>query len=456
MPNFRNLSHLVGYVLYRGGSLLARAIPLTALFVTGKFLGAAVWLVLRRRRRLAEANIASALGVDRAEAARLARRHFVTLGANVLSMLKIPSMSDEQIWRHVSFQMAPEISQEPAPDGKGWVAVLSHMSNWELLARLSRLFPQYRFGAIYQKLANSRVDAHFNATRARMGVRLFDRKEGFWNSVAFLESGGVVGVLADQYAGVSGTWMPFFGRLTSTSTMAAALARRVGAKIVPVCVTTTGLAQWHVAVENPLPAGDSVEFATGAINRELERQIRAAPSDWLWVHDRWKTPAFGFLLSASGRRVFFPPSFDRSQLLPWRVLIRSVDDPDEAKVAVPLVQAIKRGRPDAHVTVLSPEALADFWRAVAGVDEVVAWGRDDSLLGIAAKLSRLPRFHAGILLPDTPRAAWELALAGVPRRLGAPGRFLLNHWGNSPGLPDPPPQGEERYRRIATAAGALF
>ncbi len=452
MPSLQNLSHLAGYTVYRGCVFLARAVPLKLVFLGGKALGAIGFSLLRRRRKLAVSNMQAALGITGPEAHKLARRNFIILGANLLSMLKMATMSDAQIWRHVTFEIAPEIPREAGR--KGWVAVLSHMSNWELVGRLAKLFPQYRFGAIYQKLANARVNRHFNESRARLGVTLFDRKEGFWNSVAFLESGGVLGVLADQYAGVSGTWMPFFGRLTSTSTLAAALAHRVGVELVPVAIKTTGLARWHVAVGHPLPKGGAAEATTAAINGELERQISVSPADWLWSHDRWKTPRFGFLLSGSNRRIFFPPGLPLSVLAPYRILVRSVDDPAEAALSVSAVRAIKLGRPDAHVTVVASQGLETFWRGIAEVDEVIVFSAAEGPVAVAGKIAGAGRFEVGILLPGTFLAAMEMALAGVPHRLGPPARFLLNTWSNPPGLPDPDAAGEERYRRIARAAGA--
>lgn len=447
--------HLAGYALYLGCVFLAGLIPLPLVFLFGKCLGALAYHLLRKRRRLAVSNMMAALGIGETMARKRTRRHFRNLGANLLSMLKIPAMSDARLWRHVTVEISPEIS--PSPDSRGWVGVISHMSNWELLFRLlPKLFPDYRFGAVYQKLANGYVNRHFNNSRARFGVTLFDRRKGYWSSVAFLKSGGVVGVLTDQYAGVPGTWMPFFGRLTSTSTLAAVLAQKVGVKMVPVVINTTGWARWKITIGNPLPKGASPEASTAAINRELERQISASPSDWLWSHDRWKTPRLGFLLTSSHRRVFLPPDFPRSKLAPYRILVRSVDDPAEAEMSVPAVRAIKHGRPDAHVTVVATEALAGFWKAVAEVDEVIPFPAGESPLAVAGKIARVGRFEVGILLPQARRAAVEMFLAGIPYRFGPPARFLLNTWRNPPGVPDPDAAGEARYRRIAAAAGAAI
>ena len=250
MRNALKIFHLTGYALYLASTAVARWFPLPLVFLAGRGAGGICYLLFAKRRSLAVSNIRSTLGKTEAEARALARQHFMNLGANLLSALKIATMSDAQIRERVTVEIAPEIPDEA--DRKGWVAILSHMGNWELLGRLSPLFPQYRFGAIYQKLANDYVDRHFKQSRARSGVTLFDRRDGYWKSIAFLEAGGVLGVLSDQYAGTPGTWMPFFRRLTSTSPLAAALAQRAGVPVLPIVINTTGTARWHVSAGHPL------------------------------------------------------------------------------------------------------------------------------------------------------------------------------------------------------------
>ncbi len=452
--NPSNILHTVGYSFYLTASLLARPVPLPVVFWVGQFVGLLGFFILRKRRQLAVANMTMTLGISENAARKLTRQHFTTLGANVLSMLKVPTMSDSTIWQHVTFDVAPEVPQEP--NGKGWVAVFGHMSNWELLGRLTKLFPQYRFGAIYRKLSNPSVNRHFNKSRARLGVQLFDRKDEFWSAVSFLESGGVLGVLSDQYAGVSGTWMPFFGRLTSTSTLAAALAHRVDVPIVPINISTIGVARWHVAVGHPLPQESSIEITTATINKNLEDQIRQNPADWLWTHNRWKTPPIGFLFTANRQQTHLPVGIDFSQLIAFRILVRSVNNFEEARLAAPAVCAIKRGRPDAHVTILTPKALVSFWQGIPEVDDILAFEDRESPREVAARIRGLGKFEVGVLLPEDEKAAREMHLAGVAVRLGAPRRKALNHWQNPVGLGDPPKDGAERYRRIANSAGAAI
>jgi len=131
-----------------------------------------------------------------------------------------------------------------------------------------------------------------------------------------------------------------------------------------------------------------------------------------------------------------------------------VTEIEEARLAAPSVLAIKRGRLDAHVTILAPEALVSFWQEIREVDNVISFTEGESPHHIAIRIRTAGNFDVGILLPEDPDAAKEMLLAGVPIRLGSPRRKGLNHWQNPAGVPDPPIRGAERYRRIANAAGA--
>ena len=333
--------------------------------------------------------------------------------------------------------------------------MISHMGNWELFSHLTPLFPHFNYGAVYHRLANDYVDRHFKETRARFGVTLFDRREGYLKCVAFIRAGGAVGVLVDQYAGLAGTWMPFFRRLTSTSTLAATLALRSDTDIVPIAIRTTGVARWHVVVSSPVKSDADAEVFTARINRELEKQIAAAPADWLWSHNRWKTPRWGFLFSRSGRRIFYPPDFDHASLIPYRIIVRAPDEMSEAELSQAAVRAIKRGRPDVNLTLVAPEAQADFWKNIADVDAFISFAPEESVRDVADKIKNAGRFDAGILFSPARRAAVEFWRGGVPYRIGCPNRFVLNDWANPPGMSDPPARGAERYRRIAEAVGAV-
>ncbi len=312
--------------------------------------------------------------------------------------------------------------------GRGVVMVISHIGNWELFAQLTHYLPGWKTSTVYQPLGNRLIDEHIKQTRARCGVVPFDRKDGFNAPVKYLREGGLVGVLVDQHAGDGGVWTPIFGRLASTSPLAATLAVRTGAELVPVAIHSDGPARWRVVVSEPITRGNlGAESLTAEINVALEKQIRVSPRDWFWVHNRWKTPSPKFLLATYKRGIAYPKNFDPSQLKPFRILIRSANWLGDAVMSVPAVRAIKAGRPDARVSVLTPAKLVDFWKLVAEVDEVIALKPRFGFSVAAEKISE--RFDVAILFPNSIRVALEAWMAGIPRRVGFRGKWrgtLLN------------------------------
>jgi heptosyltransferase-2 len=446
------------YLLYRAGTVIASALPLRFLFSFGQGAGFLAWLVLGKYRRLALRNLEIAFGGEKSKGQlrQICRRNFQRGAANLLCSVKMGSMPPEKMVRHLETENFDAIHRE-LRCGRPVVLVLSHIGNWELFAQMFSHYVDYtRVATVYQKLGNRYIDAHVRRTRGRTRVELYDRAEGFHGPIELLRSGGLIGILADQHAGDHGLWTPFFGRLASTSPLSGLLAKRTGAAVVEGACSTIGPARWRMTFTERLDApGDSVAQITAKCNNALEQQIRAAPEDWFWVHNRWKTPRPNFLLTHYRRGVYLPPELGNN-LKRFRILIRTSNWLGDSVISVPAVRAIKAGRPDAHVTIAAPEKIASVWKLVPDVDEILPI-KSDSLFSVVNAIGKRPRFDVAILFPSSLRTALEVWLAGVPRRVGFPGhnrRWLLNQI-----VPDEPHRGPiqhqvYRYLRIARELGA--
>ena len=449
----------VVYVLFRAGSAIAAALPLRFLFAVGQFLGCCAWLVSRKYRHLAERNVAIAFGDEKSprELHCLVRDHFRRLGANFLCSAKLTAMPPEEILRRVKVENIEAMAREFRA-GVPVVLVLSHLGTWELFAQLMPKFVGFvRNASVYQKLGNRFIDEHVRRTRSQTGLELFDRQAGFEPVIELLRSGGGVGVLSDQHAGDHGLWTPFFGRLASTSPLPALLAKRTRAAIIAAGVYTIGPARWRmVFTERFDQPGGSVAELTWRINEIIEKQIRVAPEDWFWVHNRWKTPEPNFLLARYKRGVYLPPGISAHNLKSFRILIRSSNWLGDAVMSVPAVRAIKNGRPDARVTVAAPVSIAAMWKLVPEVDTIIPLP-NDSLLPVISLLKRQRNFDAAILFPNSLRVALESWLSGIPRRVGYRGhwrRLLLNQNVREPRKPGPPEHHSLRFLRISRECGA--
>src|SRR5947208_4053072 len=406
---------LIVYLFYRAGSAIASALPLRLLFILGEFLVLCAWFILPGYRRLSQRNVAIAFGSEKspAELRRLVRRHFQRLGANFLCSVKLSTMPAEKILRRVTVENI-EAMDRRFRAGVPVVLVLSHLATWELFAQLMPKFVGYvRNASVYQKLGNRFIDAHVRRTRSRTGLELFDRKDGFQPVIELLRSGGGVGVLSDQHAGDHGLWTPFFGRLASTSPLAALLARRTRAAVIAAAVYTQQGARWRMVFTDRFDSpGDSVESLTAKANDVIEKQIRQAPEDWFWVHNRWKTPKPNFLLARYKRGVYLPAGVSPNDLKPFRILIRSSNWLGDAVMSVPAIRAIKHGRPDAHVTLATPEKIAPMWKLIPEVDAIIPL-LNDSLFPVVSLLKRQSAFEVAILFPNSLRVALESCLSGI-------------------------------------------
>lgn len=416
------MERLVFYIVAILLGMIQR-IPPRLCDAVGRMGGFVAWLLLPGYRRLVQRNLTIAFGEEYSAGAirRLARQHFSQLGANLLGAAHFFAASEKKVRAHTSLENL-EILRAAHARGRGVVLAISHIGNWEMFAQACFYARDLPFGTVFQKVHNRYVDAAITRFRRRLGVRTFDRKSELNSAAAFLRTGGVLGVLVDQHAGPSGIWTPFFGRLASTSPLAASLATRTGAAIVPVAVYSAGPARWRIVIREEVSFAPeaTTEEVTVAVTRTLEEQIRQSPLDWFWVHNRWKLPHPEFLLGRTKRGIFLPQDFPAASLQRLRMVVRASNWLGDAVMNLPAVRAIKASRPDAWVAVLTPKKLADFWHSIPEVDEVLALPSRPSLWA-AARMLRAGHFEVGIIFPNSLRTALEMWLAGIPRRVGLAG-----------------------------------
>ena len=129
-------------------------------------------------------------------------------------------------------------------------------------------------------------------TRTEGGAQVYNRGNSARAVLQCLKKGELVGILPDQNA--ADVFVPFFGLSTGTTNGPAVLHLRTGAPLVCTWCTRKPDGSFHILFEEPLEAvpgpdrEQDVLAVMTEINRRLEAQIRRQPSQWLWLHDRWR------------------------------------------------------------------------------------------------------------------------------------------------------------------------
>ena len=108
---------------------------------------------------------------------------------------------------------------------------------------------------------------------------------------------------------------------------------------------------------------------------------------------------------------------------PKRVLIKAVNWLGDIVMSLPAMRAVRRGFPDANLTVLVKRELAGFFDCEKWVDEVVGYSISSGLGGLNDRRKlvgeiRARHFELAILMPNSFESALWVTAAGIPRRAG--------------------------------------
>jgi len=256
-----------------------------------KRLGAALgWLLQRAmpaRARVARRNLELCLPtLDAAARERLLDENFRDLGIGLFEF--------QRAWWgrlghfHTSAQIdGIDVLQRLREQGRGIILVSGHFMTLEMCGRL--LCRHVPLAGMYRKHATAAMEWAVLRGRLRYACAMF-RKDELRPAIRHLKQGGILWYAPDQdMRGKEAVFAPFFGVPAASITATHQLARLSGAAVVPFFHRRDG-DRYVLRVGEPLagfPSTDPVAD-TARVNAAIEAMVREAPSQYLWVHKRFK------------------------------------------------------------------------------------------------------------------------------------------------------------------------
>lgn len=279
------------------GPLRALPLPLTRSF--GNLLGVLLFHGLGRYRRVALKNLAMIYGNEFDEQTRhkMARDVFRHFGKTAAEFLKLPQMSREEVDRLVTVE-GEENLREALASGRGVILITGHFGNWEFLARWLNLH-DYALNVVARKANDPEADKLLTDTRTDGGAQVFNRGNSARAVLQSLKRKEIVALLPDQNAG--DVFVPFLGVKTGTVDGPAIIHMKTQAPILFSWCVRQDDNSFRITFEPPVtikPTGDrikDIELITTCINAHLGAQVQAHPTQWLWLHNRWKATPEHFL-----------------------------------------------------------------------------------------------------------------------------------------------------------------
>ena len=283
-------------MLTRAGILVMRLLallPLAWVRALGRLLGVVLYRLARARRRVVLVNLGLCfpqLGERQLRAA--ARDTFVHFAQAWLDRGWLWNSPPEVLRRRLVLRGALQELAGSAPT----VIFAPHFfgldAGWTALTSTS---PR-SFTTIYSNQVDVVLDAWILAGRKRFGSpRLFGRDDGLKPVVQALRAGQPLYLLPDMnITRQESVFVPFYGVPTATLTSLSRFASLGRAKVVPVITRMTD-AGYEVQVLEAwagFPSGDLTADAA-TMNRTLQTYIDTMPTQYYWVHKRFKARPAG-------------------------------------------------------------------------------------------------------------------------------------------------------------------
>jgi len=223
---------------------------------------------------------------------------FRNFGRTLADFAHFPHLNRQNIERLIIYDGFENYARAQS-QGRGVFFLTAHFGNWEL-GSFAHGIHGYPCNFVVRSLDNPLIDRLINRYRCLSGGKAIEKGDFARQVLRAFDRGEAVGVLMDQnMLPGEGAFVDFFGHPACTTTGPARVAKRTGVPIV------LGLVIWDAKLKKYRLRFDPVEWLkrespeeeivanTANFTRLIEEYVRRYPTQWLWVHRRWKTRPAG-------------------------------------------------------------------------------------------------------------------------------------------------------------------
>ncbi len=284
------------YHAFRGFLAATGRLPLTLTRPLGSAAGRLAMALIPRDRRRTRDHLRIAFPeLGEPELRNLMRANARHFGAMAAEVAWLGRATPAQVNGICTFTGAEHL-ERALEGGNGAAVITGHCGNWEMLNAWlgANGFPMT---IAVRDIYDERLDRMATNIRSRFGSDVVPRGSTAGRRMLnALRKNRVIGLLIDQdIRDIPGVFVPFFGRPAWTPAGAASLTLHRDAPVVPAFSHRRDDGTHLIEVHPPLPKPqsgskeDRILELTAAATATIERQIRAHPAQWVWMHRRWRT-----------------------------------------------------------------------------------------------------------------------------------------------------------------------
>lgn len=262
--------------------------PLPFLHALGAVMGGLVYLLSARERRRYRENLA--LAFPAGAPAGLAWQSALSAGRSIVELPWLWLRPIEEVVTRVHRVEGIAAVDAARAAGRPLLFLTPHLGCFEITAQY--LAQRTPITVLYRPPKNPAMVPLYDSGRNRGQMRgAAADMAGVRQMLKALKQKEAVGILPDQVPqDGEGVWVPFFGKLAYTMTLAARFSqvRDVVTFFVYATRDAGGRYSFYVRPAGDLAGDDAARAA--AINREIESIIRQCPDQYFWGYNRFKAP----------------------------------------------------------------------------------------------------------------------------------------------------------------------
>lgn len=289
MPGLlQSVRHNLEYLLLRTVQFLLLLLPRPV----GLYLGELVGMLLYRLgvyRSVVKTNLDHVALWDHQECERITKQLYRNIGRYAVDFLR-PARPLPRHSIHNFEKFEPLLAR-----GRGTIAILGHLGNWEMLATVFGELTG-RLHVVARNMNNSIVDKWLFEKRTASGVSTIYSQQALRKMLEVLKKNGIIAILIDQYARRHGTPVPLLGKVASTVRTVAGIVRKTGCDVLSTTAIMEADGSYTISlsiVPEPDLAGMSDDECIAAYQKQhndlLSEQIRTYPEHWFgWFHRRFR------------------------------------------------------------------------------------------------------------------------------------------------------------------------
>jgi len=280
------LSFIIRAIFYFQASL-----PLAVSHALGAFIGTIFRVIPHNYSQALKINIDLCLPeLNPQQRKTFIRDTYYELGKSYFETGAILLWSPERLRKLIVEVRGKELVEQAHQRGKGLIYAVPHLGCWEILGMyLPTLQP---ITSMYRPIPLPAIDKMVKAARQRAGnILVPTNNSGIRQLYATLKNNEAIVILPDQDPRLEGqVFAPLFGHMASTATLSPRLTAKSGASVL-FCYCERLKKGYRVQFLQGDPDIGNADIALGAaaMNRDIERCIRAIPPQYQWTYKRFKT-----------------------------------------------------------------------------------------------------------------------------------------------------------------------